>query len=88
MTVAVKSRYGQMRYLHDDGKGEIWMTGNMEYTRMGGEPDNLMYADVDGGPWIGKGDNLKEYFQDNKDRIVERIEVGSIIKLFYKTDIV
>lgn len=84
MTAVHISRHRQARYLHDDGQGQIWMTGDIAMTRCGGEPDNLIYVDVDGGPMISVGENLKEMFKDDKDRIVEKLEVNGVIKIWYK----
>lgn len=82
----VKSRYNDNRYLHDDGKGEIWMTGNILSLRMGGEIDNITMVDPDGGPLISLGDDLNEYYQDGYSRIVESIELSGVIKLKYKLE--
>ncbi len=83
MTVKYVNRQREVRYLHDDGQGQVWMTGDLGYIRVGGEPDNIQFVDVAGGPMISIGHNIEEFFQDNRDRIVERIEICEVIKLYY-----
>lgn len=87
----VKSRYNDNRYLHDDGKGEVWLVGNITSRRAGGDAvdgriTNITYVDTDGGPLISLGDDLNEYYQDGYSRIVESIELSGVIKLKYKLE--
>lgn len=91
ITAVYVNRYRQGRYLHDDGKGEIWMTGDISYTRCGGDAvdgriTNITYVDTDGGPFISLGDDLNEYYQDGYSRIVESIKLSGVIKLKYKLE--
>lgn len=92
MTAVALSRYREGRYLHDDGKGEIWMTGNIISlgltggTVVDGRIVDPIAIDPDGGPYISVGENLEPYYGDGKDRVVERIEAGEVIKLWYKVE--
>jgi len=86
MTAVYKNRYGDYRYFHDDGNGQIWMTGNILSMRYGGNVENssISYCDADGGPYIEIGDDLQFLYKDGKSRVVEKIEGGEILKLWYK----
>lgn len=92
VTAVYTNRYRENRYLHDDGKGQIWMTGNIISLRLiGGNVENGKVGDIsavdpDGGPYISVGEDVGLYYKDGYSRIVERIEVSGVIKLWYKIE--
>lgn len=56
-----------------DQDGSVIMKGG-EYLRYGIDDDNnINMVDPSGGPYIEIGNNLNEFFNDGKDRIIKEI---------------
>lgn len=58
--MSIISRYGQKRFITDNGHGVFTIHGAAHYTRVGMNEDNteIAYFDPEGGPFISVGDNL------------------------------
>lgn len=70
------SRYGQPRYIYQNTENEFIIFGESQYIRIGGN-DIIEYIDYEGGPFIGIGDNLKEWIGEDK----EIIEIQPYVKM-------
>lgn len=87
--VLYSNRYNDKIIFTDNGD-EVEMTGyNPDWMRCGyvNNPDGsstmntdnqiIGMVDPSGGPYISLGDNLKSFFNDEKDRIVKAIKIHS-----------
>ena len=76
MTVEYNNRYLDKIYFTDSGDGTITMDG-AQYLRYGfdEDPSEVNMVDPSGGPYIEVGHNLKGFFNDGVDRIVEEIKI-------------
>ena len=56
----INSRYGDVRLIEDIGHGWFVMTGRSRFVRGGMNDSNtdLLYLDVEGGPFVEVGDDL------------------------------
>ena len=88
MTAIYINRYGDEIKFSEINKNEIHLSGfNSEYMRYSfniNEGEKIInMIDPSGGPYIHVGANLKYYFEDKKDRIVESITID-INKIIFK----
>jgi hypothetical protein len=76
MTTEYNNRYRDKIYFTDNGDGTVTMDGG-KYLRYGfdEEPYEVNMVDPSGGPYIEIGNNLKSFFHDGVDRIVESIKI-------------
>jgi len=76
-----KSRYGQARFLDvtEDYKAAL-LHGESRYFRAGQSPEggDLMFVDLEGGPFVGVGDTIS--VQDGKSKVVLEITSLSIVQ--------
>lgn len=82
MLAVYKNRYNDVISFVEEEDGTISMHGGNFY-RYGLASDNetIEFIDPSGGPYIDLGFNLKMYFKDDVDRVIESIDIsnGNII---------
>jgi hypothetical protein len=83
MKIFTRNRYGHETWF-ESRRGNKWKVSctKAHYCRLGGEPDNIIYWDPEGGPFIEKGVSLNRFHKDLPDSLITSIKplkTGGII---------
>lgn len=62
--------HGEVYTFTKQGIDKVLMEGNFEFLRVGGEPDDIVYINPSGGPFIKKGQMLSHIILDTDFNVI------------------